>query len=275
MYLGEEPIRRVFTALNREATIVPGKDRDRMVRAIKESIGMGRPVVAFGIIGPPEAGLVTGYDRGGDVLMGWSYFQAWAWPGYYQQSDWHARGQWAEGMGCVIIGDRKRWPGPSKRETLLATLKWAVDLSRTASRPEVEGHVAGLAAHTAWADALEVDADYPKDDAGILGTRVMVHADQCCMLDDRKYAAGFLRKMAKEALEARADLLAAADLYEQVGKAMAWPWGHDNDAEARSGLADPTTRRGIAAEVRKAGEAEEKAVALLEKAVAAMEAKGR
>jgi len=273
MYLGEEPIRRLFAALNRDVTIVPGKDRDTMLRAIKESIGKGRPVVAFGIIGPPEAGLVTGYDRAGDVLMGWSYFQDASKPGYYQQSDWHVRGEWAGGMGCVIIGDRKRWPGPSKRETLLATLRWAVDLSRTASRPEAKGHVAGLAAYDAWADALDVDADYPKGDAAIMATRVMVHGDQCCMLEDRRGAAGFLRAMAKEAPEAKADLLAAAELYEEAAKVQVWPWGHDMGAVAQAGLADPEARRKISAEVRNARDAEAKAVALLEKAIAAMEAK--
>jgi hypothetical protein len=275
MYLGEEPIRRLFRALNRDVTIVPGKDRDAMLRAIKESIGKGRPVVAFGIIGPPEAGLITGYDRGGDVLMGWSYFQDGSKPGYYQQSDWHARGKWAGDMGCVIIGDRKRWPDPSKRETLLETLKWAIDLSRTPARPEVRGHLAGLAAYDAWADGLEVDADYPKDDDGILATRVMVHGDQCCMLDDRRGAVGFLRQMAKEAPAAKADLLAAADLYEQAVGAKTWPWGHEMGPAAQAGLADPQTRRTIAAEVRKARDAEAKAVELLEKAVAAMEAKGK
>ncbi len=236
MYLGEEPIRRLFAALNRDVTIVPGYDRDAMLRAIKESIGRGRPVVAFGIIGPPEAGLVTGYDRGGDVLMGWSYFQEGAAPGYYQQSDWHARANWAGGMGCVVIGDKKRWPGPSKRETLLATLKWAIDLSRMASRPEVKGHVAGLAAYDAWADALEEDADYPPDNEGVMHTRVMVHGDQCCMLEDRRSAAGFLRAMAKEAPEAKAHLLAAADLYEQAARAQLWPRGHDMGEAARAGL---------------------------------------
>jgi|GEM_PF-776385 len=275
MYLGEEPIRRLFTALNREVTIVPGKDRDAMLRAIRESIGRGRPVVAFGIIGPPEAGLVTGYDRAGDVLMGWSYFQDASWSGYYQQSDWHARADWAGGMGCVIIGDRKRWPGPSPRETLLATLRWAVDLSRTSPRPERPDHASGLAACAAWADGLEVDADYPKDDPAVMATRLMVHGDQCCMLEDRRSAAGFLRTVAGEAPEARADLLAAADLYTRAAGAQVWPWGHEMGPTAQAGLADPAQRRAIVAEIRKACAAEEAAVELLEQAVTCMERRRR
>jgi len=154
MYLGREPVRRAAEALNRELTVVKHKDREAMQAAIKESIERGRPVIAFGIVGPPEAGLVTGYDRGGDVLMGWSYFQDGALPGYYQRSDWHARAAWADNMGCVIIGDRNPWPGPSKREVLRSSLQWALDLTHTARRPERPDHLSGLAACDAWADAL-------------------------------------------------------------------------------------------------------------------------
>ena len=34
-----------------------------------------RPVIVFGVVGPPEAAIITGYDAGGDVLIGWSFFQ--------------------------------------------------------------------------------------------------------------------------------------------------------------------------------------------------------
>ncbi|HSV74427.1 MAG TPA: hypothetical protein VLH79_11780 [Chthonomonadales bacterium] len=270
MYLGREPIRRAAEALNRELTVVSHADRDAMVSAIKESIGRGRPVIAFGIIGPPEAGLVTGYDRGGDVLMGWSYFQDGSLPGYFQQSDWHARAAWPGDMGCVVIGDREVWPGPSKLETLRASLEWALDLTLTERRPETPRHLSGLAAYDAWAAALEVDADYPADDPETMGTRLMVHGDQCVMLEERHTAARYLRSMASEAPGAEADLMAAADLYDQAAEARAYPWGHDMGEAARTGLADPATRREIAREVRAARDAEARAAELLAKAVAAM-----
>jgi hypothetical protein len=271
MYLGEEPIRRASTALNRELEVIGHKDRGAMLDAIKRSISCGRPVIAFGIIGPPEAGLVTGYDRNGDVLYGWSYFQDRSLPGYYQRTDWHAKASFAD-MGLVILGDKRRWPGPSRRETLLDSLRWAVDLARCTPRPEKPGHLSGLAALRAWADGLEVDADYPQDDEAVMSARVMVHADQCCMLDDRRSAAAFVRALASEAPEAEKELLAAADLYCRVAEAKTWPWGHDMGAAARAALADPGARRGVASEVRAALDAETEAVELLERAIAAMSA---
>ncbi|NLH97984.1 MAG: hypothetical protein GX446_00670 [Chthonomonadales bacterium] len=46
---------------------------------------------------------------------------------------------------------------------------------------------------------------------------------------------------------------------------------HNRERSAHAGLADPSVRRAIAAEVRKAGAAEAKAVTHLERAIAAME----
>ena len=42
---------------------------------IVDSIDRGRPVIGLGIVGPPEACIITGYDDGGNVLIGWSMFQ--------------------------------------------------------------------------------------------------------------------------------------------------------------------------------------------------------
>jgi hypothetical protein len=73
-YLGTEPARLVFEALGYGWQAVPA-DRQAMIDAIRHSVERGVPAIAFGIIGPPEAGLVTGYAGDGDVLYGWSYFQ--------------------------------------------------------------------------------------------------------------------------------------------------------------------------------------------------------
>ena len=120
---------------------------------------------------------------------------------------------------------------------------------------------------------LEVDGDYSAEDAETMGTRVMVHGDQCVMLEDRRSAAGYLRQMADAAPEATEALQAAAALYEQVAAlgSEIWPWGCEDGAGAAKGLSDPLTRRTIAGAVRLAGEQETEAVAHLEAALAAME----
>ena len=50
-------------------------DKEVFRRQIIESIDKGKPVVAFGVEGPTEACIITGYDQDGDVLIGWSMIQ--------------------------------------------------------------------------------------------------------------------------------------------------------------------------------------------------------
>lgn len=274
MYLQPEPSRRAFEALNYCHRVIGHEDRAVMLRAVKASIARGRPVLAFGIIGPPECGLVSGYEQDGEVLRGYSYFQDSAVTGYYTKVRWYEEANWAGEAGMIVVGDKRRWPGPSRRETLRASLRWAVDLARTERRHGLPEHVSGLAAYEAWAAGLEVDADYPADDAETMGTRVMVHGDQCVMLCERRSAAGYLRQMADAAPEAVARLQAAADLYEEVAalESEVWLWGCEMGPEAAKGLSDSQARRGIACAIRRAGEKEAEAVAHLEAALAAMAA---
>jgi hypothetical protein len=84
--LGDEPFRRVFDALGYEWHKVPA-GKEAMIQAIKASLAQGRPAISFGIVGPPEAGLITGYAEDGAALYGWSYFQDQR-EHYYEQRDW-------------------------------------------------------------------------------------------------------------------------------------------------------------------------------------------
>ncbi len=268
MYLAPEPHERAFRALGYACRTVP-KDRAAMVEAIRESVGRGMPVIAFGIIGPPEAGIVAGYDRDGEVLYGYSYFQDGAVAGYYALDGWFEKMDRHGPYGLIVIGDRV--PRPPEREILTSTLQWAVDLARVPVRVE---HASGLAAYEAWAAGFEADADYPSNDLQVLATRVMVHGDQAMMLDERHNAAGYLRSMAKVAPEAGEHLKAAAALYDQVADHMPaiWLWGHSMGPEVGQAMVDRATRVGIARGIRAAGEVEARGVEALEKALAILKA---
>jgi hypothetical protein len=51
-------------------------DRPTFLRRIVSSLrDQRRPVLAFGVVGPPECSIITGYDEGGEVLIGRSFFQ--------------------------------------------------------------------------------------------------------------------------------------------------------------------------------------------------------
>jgi len=270
MYLSPEPQRRAFWALGYDYQTIPATSRATMVDAIKASIGNGRPVLAFGIIGPPECGIVAGYDHDGDVLIGYSYFQDASIHGYYERENWFERAEFGDaGLGCIVIGDRL--PRPTPRETLPPTLEWAIDLARRPRRPgrTAETHLSGLAAYDGWANGLEVDADYP-DTPESRSLRAMIHGDQATMLEERRSAARYLRAMGRVAPEAQEPLLEAADLYDQVAGQMGgiWRWGYDIGPEVGQGLLDPTLRRDIARHVRAARDVESRAVDQLEAALA-------
>lgn len=269
MYLAPEPDRRAFRALGYGYTTVPRNNRQAIVAALKASIARGRPAIGFGIIGPPEACLVTGYAQDGEVLYGYSYFQEEGTPGYYEKADWFETMAPSNGYGLIVIGD-KLAERPDERILLGETLAWAIDLAEQEQRPGLPNHTSGLTAYVAWASALEVDTDYPVDDPVTLATRLMVHGDQTVMLSERRSAAAYLRRMAAVFPECAEALMQAAAHYDAVAAYdnQLWRWGDCMTPEVAQALAEPQTRRAIAAAVREAGIEEMRAVAALETALA-------
>jgi len=267
----DEPFRQVFTSLGYDwRKVSSDADEGTMMAAIQESLARNHPAISFGIIGPPEPGLVTGYDKDGDVLYGWSYFQGDR-RQYYESRDWFETMDKGGGVGLLIIGDQ-RPIRPTARDVLIASLQWAIDLERTAHRPNLPDHLGGLVAYDGWADALKVDADYPFDNPAVIDLRCMVYGDQVVMLEERRSAAGYLRQMAWAAPEAAVHLGAAATFYEQAAtlSSTVWPWGGTTHQAANPGLIDGRVRRELAGHIRAAKAAEARAVEHLEQALAAL-----
>ncbi len=52
-----------------------GSDKESFKAFICEEINAGRPVIALGVVGPPEACVIAGYKENGETLLGWSFFQ--------------------------------------------------------------------------------------------------------------------------------------------------------------------------------------------------------
>jgi len=268
MYFEPEPHERIFRALGYEFTVAPRNDKAAMVAAIKESIAAGRPVLSTALVGPPEMGVVTGYDSGGETLIGWSYFQDAALPGYCEVPGWFEKLGGGPRAGVIVLGERTG-PIPTAKETLLSSLEWAIQLAHTEAWPGTADHLFGLAAYDGWADGLEVEADFPADDEEIMGTRSMVQGDQCVMLAERHSAASYLRAMAQQVPEVAEPLEEAARLYDEAADLVAqlWPWNQGPGPAANKGLTDAATRRGMAETVRAARGREAEAIGYLEQAV--------
>lgn len=117
---------------------------------ILASLDRNIPVIAMGIIGPPECCVVSGYEDDGDVLTGWNYFQAEE--GFAEEEPFHKTGWYANMSGYILL-TRRTEKSPlreSGREALEAIV-------RHARAGEVRGAAVGLAAWQACLDQLELD----------------------------------------------------------------------------------------------------------------------
>jgi hypothetical protein len=96
----------------------------------------------------------------------------------------------------------------------------------------------------------------------VLGTRAMIHVDQCAMLFDRGSGVKYLRQSAGIAPEAAEPLNAAADLLEQASRppTSLWRWGGGGDPRAARELANPQLRRQFAQAIRSVRDREAAAV---------------
>ena len=243
--------------------------RRRIVESIRDR---GRPVIALGVVGPPEAAIVTGYDDEGAVLMGWSYFQdmpalagdvGFEPSGYFRQRVW-----WPRTPGVFLIGEPcDRLPGSERDRRVL---EWALAVART---PNVHGRASGLAAYEAWASDLGRDDDFPEDDTATLLQRLEVHDDaMMTVAEGRWYASVYLSQMARRAPFMAEHLLAAASCHAAEHRLMWEGWalvgGIGRGSAQASALAAHDVRDGLARVVRAAQAKDREAADHVERALA-------
>ena len=243
--------------------------RRRIIESIRDK---GRPVLGFGVVGPPECCIVTGYDEYGDVLIGWSYFQGF--PefsagvefeplGYFRKRDW-----FKDTEALTIVGEKQE--KPPLDEIYRQALKWALQVVRT---PVTFGdRHNGLAAYTAWADHLLRDDEFPTDDMAVLRERHMAHHDAAgTVAEGRWYGAHFLKQVAEHEPAMAEELLAAAGCYEAEHDLMWQIWnlmgGIGFSDERVEKLAEPAVRRRIAPIILQARDKDEKAADHIERAL--------
>jgi hypothetical protein len=252
---GEEDYREIF--------------RSKIIRNIENN----RPVISYGIIGPPDEGVVTGYDKNGQVLVGRSYFHDNT-NGYYEKDDWYDAC-----LGLVLIGEKKETP--PRQDVYSEALRWAVQLAK---EPEIRllsmndnRHLSGFAAFDAWIDALKNAAYFPKDDMDELTLSCLIHTNVTLsgLLDSRRAAVGFLKSVNDEIPAGKASISKAVDAYEkEVGFLLdglnSVPFAFQPE-EQRLRMADPETRSNLSALIRKSKEKEIQAISHIEHAIEEME----
>ena len=275
------PFDRAFQAAGYEYQVVgveEGRDNEAFFRrCIIESIQAGRPVLAFGPIGPPEAAVITGYDEGGDVLIGWNFFQnipefnagvEFEASGQFRKRDWF---DYPPGFSCIVIGQKK--PKPPLSETYRQALEWMLQVTRT---PVTFGdRHNGLAAYTAWSEQLMRDEDFPGDEA-VLRQRHGVHDNVVGTLAEaRAYGSRFLVDMTyhidtyihRDMIE---PLLYAAACYAGEHALMWKLWdlaGGIGNPDAYRYFADPAVRRQMALIIQQARDKDAQAADHIEQAL--------
>ncbi|HUU53416.1 MAG TPA: sigma-70 family RNA polymerase sigma factor [Armatimonadota bacterium] len=284
LMLGAEPVKRTFAALGYDYTFVPDYDRenpgaakDVYRKAIVESIDKGLPVIAIGVVGPPEACIVAGYDKRGEVLYGRSYFQE-SNKGYFSEADWFENCH-----GLILLGEKGE--PPSRRQVLRDTLEWAIRLARELELPlaTIDGKVekqliSGLAAYDAMAEALERDEDFAfaDDDLETMEMRCFAIANDGLHLlyPKRRDAASFLTGMAEDGEAASDELRQAVEAYEDemtvLGPAYDLAPNSFATQQKRLALRGRDLRRKLSALVREAKVHDERAVGHLEQALASL-----
>ena len=258
-HLGPEPTRQVLRAVGLKHRFLvkktwwadaTGDDVERLPegeeaeavlrRRIIASVRAGRPVLAFGVVGPPEVSIISGYDLGGDVLIGWSCFQG-EHPkdqlepnGAFRQRDWLAKTH-----GIVLVERAAEKPDPE--QVTRDALEWAY---RVCTHPKTKTHVFGERAYREWAWGMLKDIAFPEDDAETLQSRRYTVWDGLIMMAERGHAAEFLEDAAKRLPDQAEQLAAAARLFREDGdcgrgvtKALG---GHQLPAPQ---LPDPVARR--------------------------------
>lgn len=253
----------------------PETKKEEFTDFIRSEIDSGNPVIALGVIGPPEACVIAGYRDGGETLTGWNVFQ-----------------EYPENQACVqfeangYFSTRSWWENP---ETLAAIATGAKPLPPLSLKEVLQNAVEalqgrmcgtyakGTLAYDAWKNAILRDSDFPPDAVfPLLTERMMCHGDAMdCLSDGRCHAALYLRRMAELNPAQAEQLNAAAREFERVSEIL-WKemvpalggWGR-GEKQVRQ-LAKPENRRLFAAQIERMKAHDEQACACLRKLAASL-----
>ncbi|MFH1005937.1 MAG: hypothetical protein V1800_00360 [Candidatus Latescibacterota bacterium] len=228
----------------------PGEHAQAIREMVLWEINAGRPCLAHGVVGPPETSLITGYDEGGDVLIGWSFFQAeqgakeileFEPSGYFRKRNWEP-----ETWDAMTVGPRES--EPDRKETFRKALEWALTVVRTPrtfqDRPN------GIAAFDAWIEHLGRDEEIAHWRAGDSSVHPFDAQRDATdgIAEGRWYASRFLVREAPECMPYQAShLYAAASCYAREHELVWEVWCHeggmDRGAETMAQFLDPQVRR--------------------------------
>lgn len=189
---GAKALGRAFSFLGRDENT----PKEAFTDFIKSNLAKGNPVIALGIIGPPEPCIVAGYDAEDDAVMGWNFFQndlqfasvaTTMDNGYFRCSAWWEN---TDTQAVMCMGGLTGTPWGDKEILEMAA-------AAMEAREECT-YAKGLRAYDAWLHML-LDEKCFKNNCGFdtLFSRLLVVNDAVgCIGDGRKWAAAYLEDLA-------------------------------------------------------------------------------
>lgn len=190
---GAKALGREFSFLGRDADT----SKKEFTEYIKSNLAKGLPVIALGIIGPPEPCIIAGYDSAQEEVIGWNFFQhdpefgatvRTMENGYFRCGTWWEN---TDTQAVMCIGALTSSPYGDE-----AIIKMAADIME--ARTETT-YAKGLRAYNAWKEMLLNDRHF-ENNSGFdsLFSMLLVQNDAVeCIRDGRKWGAEYFAKLAE------------------------------------------------------------------------------
>lgn len=244
----------------------PQTSKSDFIAFIQQQIDKGNPVIALGIIGPPEACIITGYRDGGETLLGWNFFQdnpefnvgvTFDETGYFMTSRW-----WDNPETVAVMSLE---PENETRFDVRTVLCHALEVM---TGRKAGNYAKGLSAYEAWIKAIDDDKDFSGLILPLLAERLFTHGDAIdCLADGRYHAAAYMRRAAGYHPEHKAlfeqianNFTEVFELHKKLFEAIGgWERG---EAQMRR-FAQADVRRRSAQLIRQAKEYDEQAFTLM------------
>lgn len=261
--IGAKALGREFHILER----TPETTKEEFIKFIRTHIDQGYPCIALGIIGPPEACIVAGYQDNGNTLLGWNFFQdnpqfggkvELAENGYFICDSWWEN---TDTQAIFCIGDVV--------DEKMSTQEIISNASKILTGRIFENYTKGISAYDAWKTSLLNEKEFQnQDNLSLMYEKLMTHDDAVvCLLDGRSNASTYFLQLSQKGGEncsAYTELaktfyntyLAADNMVKTIG---GW---EDQDGRFQKFL-QPEVRKQLASLIEQAKQQDERALQIL------------
>lgn len=237
---------REFSMLGRTESTT----KEDFIQFIKQHIDAGYPCIAQGIIGPPEACIITGYRDNGNVLLGWNFFQhdpAFGGNVEFDESGYFVCDNWWENTdthAVMCLGPVEGEPYADKE-----IIKTAASVMEGRKDGDYSKGVAGFAS---WVKMLSEDNAFSQENESLLFEKMLCQDDATtCLIDGRGCASKYFGKLAEkekgkndaetlEKYKTLEELFAKEKSLAEQTWALLGDW--DNMGQRPAKLADKTVR---------------------------------